>query len=144
MQISIAFWVLTVALLALSALQIMGQNLLMYIIPLLIIDVAVLEFNRSREHMKIANDFKHEILEKIETLTKAAYNFETNLDLKINSAVENYTQKYKGEVKEGLDRIAEKAIEIENRANEIKNNLISIASGFDERLRNLEGPKEEI
>jgi len=144
------FWALSGITMAFLALQVLGFRVLEIIISLLIIDVAVVEISRQEESRRIESRLKPELMARIGNVEKLC----SNLLSSINAlpTVEHFyliAERKKGEhgarlkeeIKGDLDRLAKKAVDIENRLFEMKKTVASGIGGIDNRLRSLETGK---
>lgn len=129
----------------------MGYAVLEVIISVLIIDLVILEINRVINQQKIDNGVKEGIANRMGNIEKLCshivYKLETFPNYEIHS-IENRIVKHKTELKEefkdSLERIAKKAIEIENKLMQMRRTLAAAVASFDERLKSIETIPEEI
>lgn len=160
MPISKLFWFLGALTVVFLALQVSGYFVTEIIIALLIINLIVLKVSQESTSHKYA----HKTLENINDrlggihsvlvdLTNFTRGPKTNnpgpathshgKEIVTLGAIENALNKHKGELrvefKGHLDKIATKAIDIENSLHEVRSGFSSAIAAFDDRMRTLEG-----
>ncbi|MFZ3077258.1 MAG: hypothetical protein WA139_02285 [Candidatus Aenigmatarchaeota archaeon] len=148
------FWLLSAAIIALFIIQTLGYfSATEIIIALLLLDVAVVEFSRQEDKHAVETQLKPELIARVGNVEKLC----TNMLSSINAlpTVEHFYQiaeqkigehgaSLREEIKDDLDRLAKKAVDIENRLFEMRKTVASGIGGIDDRLRSLETGKWTI
>lgn len=141
------FWVLTALTLTFLVLQVMGYSMLEVIISLLIIDLAVVEISRQEQGHQMENVLKPELLARISNVEKLCSNMMASIGALptiehfyhlAEERISEHRAILKNEIKDDLDRLAKKAIDIENRLFEMKRSVSTGIGNLNERLRALE------
>jgi len=143
MPLSVLFWILVILTVITGFLQtMMGYNLIGTIIILLIADFVVLGANLETEKRKHRKG--SEITTKLEGIEKACSGiFEHIRGITSNPGL-GISEKQSDNINYLLDKMAKKALTIEERLNQFGETLASSISSLDERIRNLEtGEKTE-
>jgi len=141
MPLSVLFWILVILTVITGFLQtMMGYNLLTAIIILLIADFVVLGANLETEKRKHKRGSK--ITTKLEGIERACSGiFEHIRGLNPGLGI---SEKQSDNINYLLDKMAKKALGIEERLNQFGETLASSISSLDKRVRNLEtGEKTE-
>jgi len=115
--------------------QLLGYNVLTIILMLLVVDVITLEINRQLDKRKLYNNKLETMDLKLEEVSNKIQN-EFNVDEKLN--------KHKDEVTIVLDKMARKALEIEERVNRFGETIAVSIENLNNRLRAFENPENEL
>ncbi len=142
-------WALSILALVLIAAQAAGYNVIVPLAAIVIIDLITIKYSvgKHKTH-EIMGTFEKK-LATIETHVLDLVSFLKTKDSQsvtlggIEESLEKHKDSVRGEVKEHLDRVAEKAIDIENRLNDMKKGFSAAIAAFDDRLRALEGTVEQ-
>ena len=123
--------------------NIAGFNVLNYIALLFVIDIIILEINRHSEKHIATTNLKNELLVKIHIIEKICSDIAMHLEhspshMHIESMIEQRAVKQKEEFKDSMDRLAKKAVDIENEMNRLKRTIGSALYGIDERIKAVE------
>ncbi len=143
MVFAILFWFLSLASLILLGLWLMGYNVLEIIITLLIINIVLVETIRQVSQKESEQNLRKEILERVANIEKIAENIVKTLEGNPKD-LERQKAELKFEFKESMDKMAEKAIEIENRLSELKRTVGAVVASFDERFKTIEGEEDFV
>jgi len=137
MPLSVLFWILVILTVITGFLQtMMGYNLIGTIIILLIADFVVLGANLETEKRKHRKGSK--ITTKLEGIERACSGiFEHIKGISSNPGL-GISEKQSDNINYLLDKMAKKALTIEERLNQFGETLASSISSLDERIRNLE------
>ena len=148
-------WALVVLAFVSLALQILGYPVLEIVILLIVSVIILSELIRLEEKEELENIVRHEISGKLEGMEKVLNFMMKNisraltvehldeLHSRITSKIERYEVQFNERMKNELDKIAGKIIEIENKLNELKNH----SSHLHRRVENMENyifEEEEI
>lgn len=147
------FWVLSGTTVAFLALQVLGYAVLDAIIALLIMDAIVVELGRQEDRRAVESQLKPELIARVGNVEKLCSNMLSSINTL--PTMEHFYQiaeqkmgehgtRLREEIKDDLDRLAKKAIDIENRLFDMKRNLASGIGGIDDRLRAIETGKWTI
>lgn len=151
MPIRKLFWFLSAAIIALFIIQVAGYfNAVEIIIALLLLDIAVVELGRQEDRRHIEDHVKPELITRVCNVEKLCSNMLSSINAL--PTIEHFYQiaeqkigehgaRLREEIKDDMDRLARKAIEIENRLFEMKRTVAGGITGIDERLRALETGK---
>lgn len=135
MPLSILFWILVILTIVTGFLQtMMGYNLLGTIIILLIADFVVLGADIELERRKHKEGSK--IATKLEGIEKACSGIFEHIK-GINPGL-GISEKQSDNINYLLDKMAKKALTIEERLNQFGETLASSISSLDERIKSLE------
>ncbi|MBI4015462.1 MAG: hypothetical protein HY362_01965 [Candidatus Aenigmarchaeota archaeon] len=141
-------WVLSILALILIAVQAAGYNVIVLLSGVVIIDLVAIKYSVGKHgNHEVFGAFEKK-LSTIETHVLDMVSFiktkETqNVTLGgIEESLEKHKDSVRAEVKDHLDRVAEKAIDIENRLSDMKKGFSAAIAAFDDRLRALEGAAE--
>lgn len=141
------FWLLSVLTVGFLVVQALGYNVLDIIISLLLIDLIVVEISRQEDRHHIESRLKPELMARIGNMERlcsdmlSSMNALPTVDHFYHIAEEKIGEqrsRIKEEVKEDLDRLAKKAIDIENRLFDLKRSVASGIGSIDNRLRAIE------
>jgi hypothetical protein len=147
------FWVLSALTIAFLVLQVLGFGVLEVIVALLLVNIAVVELSRQEDKHLMEEQMKPEIITRIGNVEKLCSNMLSSigalptLEHMYHVAEEmmiGHKAKIKDEIKEDIDRLARKAVDIENRLFEMKKTVASGIGGIDDRLRAMETGKWTI
>jgi len=148
------FWLLSAAIIALFIIQTLGYfSATGIIIALLLLDVIVVELGRQGDRRAMETQLKPELMARVGNVEKLC----TSMLSSINAlpTVDHFCQiaeqkmgehgaRLREEIKDDMDRLAKKAVDIENRLFEMKKTVASGIGGIDDRLRAMETGKWTI
>lgn len=141
------FWILSALTVVFLGLQVLGYGVLEIIISLLILDIAVVEISRQEEGHKMETQLKPELLARIGNVEKLCSNMMSSISAlptmehMYHTAEEmmlEHKARIKDEIKEDLDRLAKKAVDIENRLFDMRKTVAAGIGSIDDRLRAME------
>ncbi len=144
------FWVLSALTIASLVLQVLGFSVLEVVAALLLIDVAVVELSRQEDKHLMEEQLKPELITRIGNVEKLCSNMLCSINALptlehmchvAEDMMIEHKAKIKDEIKEDIDRLAKKAVDIENRLFEMKKTVASGIGGIDDRLRAMETGK---
>ncbi len=147
------FWVLSGITIAFLALQVLGYPVLDIAVALLLIDLAVVELSRQEDKHRTESQLKPELMARIGNVEKLCANMMTSINALptmehfyhiADEKIGEHGTRLRCEIKEDLDRIAKKAVDIENRLFEFRKNIASGLGGIDDRLRAIETGKWNV
>ncbi len=133
--LTIFLWVMVGVTFVYGVAQLLGYNVLTIILMLLVVDVITLEINRQLDKRKLYNNKLETMDLKLEEVSNKIQN-EFNVDEKLN--------KHKDEVTIVLDKMARKALEIEERVNRFGETIAVSIENLNNRLRAFENPENEL
>jgi len=144
------FWFLSAVIIALFIIQIFGYSLIEAIIALLLLDIIVVELDRQEDRRLMEDRLKPELMARVGNVEKLCSNILSSINAL--PSVEHFCQiaeqkigehgaRLREEIKDDLDRLAKKAVDIENRLFDVKRIFASGICGIDERLRAMETGK---
>ena len=142
MPLSKLFWFMILVTFAMVIVQTIGYQVVNYVILLLIIDVVVIEVSRELEKGRMSHEIKETLLKKIESISELSERIVHHLDSKpdFKSALETH----KSEFKNDMDRLALRAVHIENDINRLIRTVGSALAIFDERIKKVESEAEIV
>jgi len=142
-MLAVLFWILVILTVITGFLQTyMGYNLLGTIIILLIADFVVLGASLETEKRKRGRD--NQISTKLEGIEKACSGIFEHIRGISSNPGPGISEKQGKNINYLLDKMAKKALAVEERLNNFGETLASSISRLDERVRNLErGEKTE-
>jgi len=129
------------------ALQVVGFDMLIPIISLLFIDLVVVELSRQDDRDRFKNELKHELVTRIGNIERILGNMLSNFSHlptieHVHHITEEKIEAHKSllreEFKNDLDKIAKKAIEIENKLHDLRHMISAGIGSLDDRLRAME------
>lgn len=141
------FWVLSGTTVAFLALQALGYGVLEALIALLLLDIAVVEIGRQEDGHRIENHLKPELMARIGNVEKLCSNMLSSISALptaehfyriAEQKIGEHGAMLKNEIKEDLDRLAKKAVDIENRLYDMRRTVASGIGSIDDRLRAME------
>jgi hypothetical protein len=144
-MLAVLFWILVILTVITGFLQTyMGYNLLGTIIILLIADFVVLGASLETEKRKRGRG--NEIATKLEGIEKACSGIFEHITGISSNPGPGISEKQTENINYLLDKMAKKALSVEERLNQFGETLASSITRLDERVRNLEGGEktEEI
>ncbi len=145
------FWFLSAVIIALFIIQALGYfNAIEVIIALLLLDIAIVELSRQEDRRHIESQIKPELIARVGNVEKLCSNMLSSINAL--PSIEHFCQiaeqkigehgaRMREEIKDDMDRLAKKAVEIENRLFDMKRNIASGICGIDDRLRVIETGK---
>lgn len=144
------FWALSATTAALLALQVLGYGALEPLIALLLMDVIVVELGRQEDKRIVESHLKPELIARAGNVEKLCSGMLSSINAL--PTMEHFCQiaeqkigehgaRLREEIKDDMDRLAKKAVEIENRLFEMKKTVASGIGGIDDRLRSIETGK---
>ncbi len=147
------FWFLSAVIIALFIIQIFGYSLIEIIIALLLLDIAVVELGRQEDRNLIESQIKPELIARVGNVEKLCSNILSSINAM--PSIEYFCQiaeqkigehgaRMREDIKDDMDRLAGKAIDIENRLFDMKRTFASGIGGIDGRLRAIETGKWTI
>lgn len=148
------FWFLSAAIIALFIIQVLGYfNATGIIIALLLLDVIAVELGRQEDRRVVECQLKPELIARVGNVEKLCSSMLSSMNAL--PTVEHFYQiaeqkigehgaRLREEIKDDMDRLAKKAIDIENRLFDMKRNVASGIGGIDDRLRAVETGKWTI
>ena len=141
-MLPVLFWIGILAAAGLTVAHVMGYNVLQYAIGVLIVDVVLLEVSRAADKKLFTNDLKHEFTVRITNLESLVNGLTNTLQANSLEKMEDKLRGHRNEIRiefsDSLDRMAKKAIDIENRLTQMRNTFSSAIASFDDRIRSLE------
>lgn len=141
------FWILSAFTIAFLILQVLGYSVLEVIVSLLLMDIAVVEISRQEDRHRMENQLKPELLTRIGNVEKLCSNIMSSINALptiehfyqvAEDTIYEHKARLKEEIKEDLDRLAKRAIEIENRLYDMKKAVAMGIESLDNRLRAME------
>lgn len=137
------FWFMAILTLIFIIVQIAGFNVINYIFLLVLIDLVLIEVNRHFDKHEIKHSMKNELLVKVYAIEKICSEIVKHLENSpthshVAAIVENKFEKHEVNFKESIDRLAKKAVDIENDMNRLKRTVGSALYGIDERIKVIE------
>ena len=157
MSLSKLFWFTALSTIAFLVMYVLGFDLLNIVLALLLVNMIVLKASHDEIFEKFR--FGHSLSSKIEKiedvmldLTRFLRSKETGSpasskmeDITLGG-IENSFKKQAGAIREEmdtkLDMMAKKAIDIENRLNDIKKTFSAAVASLDDRIHTIEGPEK--
>jgi|GEM_PF-5039194 len=147
------FWFLSALLIAFLVLQALGYAVLDAIIAILLMDIIVVELGRQEDRRAVECQLKPELIARVGNVEKLCSNMLSSINAL--PTVEHFYQiaeqkigehgaRLREEIKDDMDRLARKAVDIENRLFEMKKTVASGIGGIDDRLRAMETGKWTI
>jgi len=137
------FWLVALGVLVTLGLIAKGYDLLLAAFALLLIALICLKLSLDKGE-RLSKEIKNELSGRltsldtiVQDLTKA---FKDQADVKefTLGALEKTKNEIRAEVKESIDKMAKKAIDIENNLNQMKRTFSAAFASLDDRLRALE------
>lgn len=147
------FWFLSALLIAFLALQALGYAVLDAIIALLILDVIVVELGRQEDKRAVECQLKPELIARVGNVEKLCSSMLSSINALptmdhfcqiAEQKMGEHGARLREEIKDDMDRLAKKAVDIENRLFEMKKTVASGIGGIDDRLRAMETGKWTI
>lgn len=147
------FWVLSGITIAFLSLQALGYPVLDIAVALLLIDLAVVELSRQEDKHNMESQLKPELMARVGNVEKLCSNMLSSINTLptmehfyrvAEEKIGEHGTKLRDEIKEDMDMLAKKAIDIENRLFEFKKNIASGLGGIDDRLRAIETGKWSV
>ena len=144
------FWGLSALLIAFIALQVLGYSVLDIIIALFLLDIVIVEISRQKDKNYMDSQLKPELLARIGNVEKLCSNILCSINAMptiehfcnvAEGRIEEHGTRLKEDIKDDLDRLAKKALDIENRLFEFRKSVTSGIENLDDRLRSLETGK---
>lgn len=141
------FWFLSGLTMIFLALQVLGYDMLIALFSLIFIDLVVVELSRQDDRDKFRTELKHEMVARIGNIERILGNMLANfshlatLEHVHHIAEEKITlhkSSLREEFKNDLDRIAKKAIDIENKLHDLRHTFSAGIGSLDDRLRAIE------
>ncbi|MEM5804663.1 MAG: hypothetical protein QXU82_02345 [Candidatus Aenigmatarchaeota archaeon] len=154
MSLGKLFWFTAASTAIFLAMYVAGFDLLKIVLALLVINMVVLKASHDEAFEKINfSGFIAGKMEKVEDvvsdLTKFMREKEGFVSKAgdvtlggIEDAMKKQTESVRMEMNEKLDKMAEKAIEIENRMSDLKKTFSAAVASLDDRLNSVEKPEE--
>jgi hypothetical protein len=145
------FWIPLAISIALLAMLVAGFNVLPILVAAVLVDIIIIELSRQEETRlkdKTGNELASKlgnvenICQSIATMMKAVPDTQQMIST-VDQRVEQHKQGLKEEFKDSLDRIATKAIQIENGLTQLKKTMGAAVAVFDERIKAIENSIEE-
>ncbi len=145
------FWFLSAVIIALFIIQALGYfNAIEIIIALLLLDIAVVEISRQEDRRHIEEHVKPELITRVCNVEKLCSNMLSSINAL--PTIEHFYQiaeqkigehgaRLREEIKDDMDRLARKAIDIENKLFDMKKTITGGIIGIDDRLRAIETGK---
>lgn len=147
------FWALAALNIAFIALAALGYPVITVVVVLLLVDIMILETNRRAEGQQLINEVKNSLAVmsgKIEnTLSKISSSGNPDVqtaiehrlrqhEATISSQLDVLRSFIRADIKDALDKMAAKMVQIENRLNQTKKTLGAAVAVFDERMEQIE------
>ncbi len=133
------FWLGLVGAAIVILLRFSGFNYIELAVLFVIASMLSLEFLRKGDKKLFTNELKHELIDRTDKIENICNQLASNM----NQDREKLKEEMRTEMKDSVDRVAAKAVEIENRINELKWGLIAVAQGYDERMKVVESEIQE-
>ncbi|MFQ6009628.1 MAG: hypothetical protein ACE5J7_00705 [Candidatus Aenigmatarchaeota archaeon] len=156
MSLSKLFWFTAISTVVFLAMYVYGFDLLNIVLALLLVNMIVLKASHDEvfERFKFGNVLSSK-MEKIEDvmldLTRFMRDKEGHSSKAsdvtlggIDQSFKKHTDTIKIDMDDKLERMAKKAIEIENRLNEIKKTFSAAVASLDDRIHTIEKPEETV
>jgi len=156
MALTTVFWILAALNVVFITLAALGWDVMTVVLVLLLIDIMLLEANRSAEGKRLIDDVKASFLVLSSKLEGVMAKMGDNpnplaaIDARLRQHESNTSSQLdilrsfiKADIKDALDRMATKMIVIENQLNRTKKTLGATVAMFDERVGQLEVPDED-
>ncbi len=144
------FWFLSALTIVFLILQVLGYPVIEVIASLLLIGLVVIEINREEDKHRVENDLKSELSSRITNIERVCTSIYSSLKSvptleHIYYIAEECVREHdpRGEFKEGMDRIAKKIIEVENKLHDMKKTFSAGIGSLDDRIRMIEEAKQE-
>ncbi len=144
------FWLLSALIAVFIALQALGYGVLEIIVSLILINLAVVELSRQQDRHNLESRVKPELMTRVGNVEKLCSNMLSSINALPSAEhfcqiaeqrIAEHGTRLKAEIKDDLDRLAKKAVDIENRIFDLKKSISSGICGIDERLRAMETGK---
>ncbi|HLC51201.1 MAG TPA: hypothetical protein VJH90_02395 [archaeon] len=139
MAFEYVFWLGLIGAAIVLLLRLAGFNYIELAVLFVIISMLSLEFLRRGDKKLFTNELKHELIDRTDKIENICSQMVSNM----SQDREKLKDEIRTEVKDSVDRVAAKAIDIENKINEIKKGLIAVAQGYDERMKVVESEIQE-
>jgi hypothetical protein len=141
------FWFLTAASLVFVGLAAAGYAVMPIVALLILIDLVTAWTTWNSDRLKIAEMVKNDIAARISHLENNLTTSVAAFDSKVSgeyleSRLNEHKEQIFNQMNDTWDRVAKKAVDIENRMNEFRRIVGTVSGSFDERLKSLEAETE--
>ncbi|MBU5557568.1 MAG: hypothetical protein QW751_00955 [Candidatus Aenigmatarchaeota archaeon] len=153
MSLRAVFWALAALNIIFITLAVLGYPVITVVVVLLLIDIMILETNRRSEGQQLVNEVKNSLSSMSEKIENILSKISPSENPGMQTAIEQRLRQHeatissqldvlrnfiRADIKDALDRMATKMIDIENALNRTKKTLGATVAMFDERVGQLE------